>query len=1106
MKMSLDQKALSTIFVVCILLVTGVLGFLLNLGSSFDITDEQEKVVKNNDELENNEALDNAQKTEVGLELEEGSKTDSRGARAAVDVGVVSISDIDSDQFNLDHYPGTVVHLNVTVKNYGSSDITEPFQILFTISDNPSRPPSWSEQFNRTLPNYWNVPSLKSNQSRNMSWNWTTPLNMPEGSVHNYSESGVEFIAFFTTLLEGDQGSNNNQKSIKIKIDQPDFEVLLEKGWPFWNAEETDKVISIKKGDPNLFQLNFTLNNNGKGTFINYSVIGPTDWKVIPPMRQYYSDRSNSSQTNLSLTIFPSVNLKYLPTATWLYIHLKAVAESYPLAFSTVTFRVKVRFIPQPYIEVPELEEGEIYKIPPGEAFINFKVYNKGNGEDNFETYAQVGEFDRQRALLEKDGWRAVVHSGKYTRILKRGEYQIVTVKVTVPSKVRAGSPCAIKLVATSVKDPKHVDGEKNNTFYVFTDLNKDASFVETKLKTIYMFPDSERSTLFKIRNTGNSADKTIRVNVSSIPEDWEVIIDSSDIPVGGLPRNGTADIEVTVKTPKRVVESTYEIKFAAVADEEIRDEISLPISVLKVRKISLASPKAKRVGNVSERISYIIKVENLGNSKDSVDLRYSFVSVGMENMDWRVELSKNFTTLYPYESRDVIVSVFVPMDALADTNFLTPAVQEGYLIKIRGISQNDTTVVADKEIEVVVNPIYDFSFNKEKDSKNVILYQTTILDYSFKIENKGNIWDQIDFSYTTEDAYNSWISIPYQQRILQSGVTLELTVNFDIPETIGAGQYIFTLHAQSANKPELTSSLELTINIIESDLELTMIQIGDTALSKAEVREGETVLVRALITNVGDLDYYNKTMVDENIVIKFMEGSNYIGEMNISYLGSDKNEEGNSIWVSYPWKVGKARTYTVRVELDPYDSFPETSDSNNALSGKVEVKPVGGKSDEGENKIESADIYAVLTAIIIFIIIMLVGIWANIAISRKAAKKGYTLDGEYKPYEETDKAQFERDEDEDEEEPEGGVLGVGDKHPYGAKKSDKFMKDVLSITTMRPIKKTKPIKKSKPLTGLATDGKRIGLDRPHIAGYLPPKRQAADDTKTNTDSNNDQS
>jgi uncharacterized membrane protein len=1095
MKISLDQKALSTIFVVCILIVSGVLGFLLKIESSSDTAKEQESVLENYDENENNGALDNAQKTEGSLELEEERKTSGRSARAAVDVGVVSISDIDKDELNLDHYPGTVVHLNVTIKNFGSNDITEPFQILFTISDNPARPPSWSEQFNRTLPDYWNVPSLKSNQSRNMSWNWSTPLNMEEGSLHNFSDSGVEFIAFFTTLLEGDLGSNNNQKSIKIKIDQPDFEVQLESGWPFWNAEEKDKIISIKKGDPNLFQLNFTLHNHGKGSFINYSVIGPTDWKVIPPMRKYYNDRSNSSQENLSLTIFPSVNLKHLPTATWLYIHLKAIAESYPLAFSTVTFRVKVRFIPQPYIEVPEVEEGEIYKIPPGEAFINFKVYNKGNGEDNFETYAQVGEFERQRKLLEKDGWRAVVHSGRFTRILKRGEYQVVTVKVTVPSKVRAGSPCAIKLVATSVKNPKHLDGEKNNTFYVFTDLNKDVSFVESKLKTMYMFPDSERSTQFKLRNTGNSADKTIRVNVSSIPEDWEVIIDSSDIPVGGLPRNGTADIEVTVNTPKRVVESTYEIKFAAVADEEIRDEISLPVSVLKVRKIALASSEAKRKGNVSERISFIVKVENLGNSKDSIDLRYSFVTPGMENMDWRVELSKNFTTLYPYESRDVIVSVFVPMDALADTNFMTPAVQEGYLIKIRGISQNDTTVVADKEIEVVVNPIYDFSFHRDKDTRNVILYQTTILDYSFKIENKGNIWDQIEFSYTTEAAYDGWISIPYQQRILQSGVTLELTVNFNIPETIGAGEYIFTLHAQSANKFELTSSLELTINIIESDLELTKIQIGDAALSKADVKEGETVLVRALLTNVGDLDYYNKTTVEENIIIKFMEGSNYIGEINISYLGSQEDVEENSMWVSHPWKVGKARTYTVRVELDPYDSFPETSDTNNELSGKVVVLPIGGKAADDTGQIESSDIYAVLAAIIIFIIIMLVGIWANIAISRRAAKKGYTVDGVYKPYEMTDKAQFDHDEDE-EEEPEGGVLGVQSKHPYGGKKSDKFMKDVLSITTMKPIKKTKPIKKSKPLTGLAADGKHLGLDKPQIAGYLPPKSDSADDTK----------
>jgi uncharacterized membrane protein len=667
---------------------------------------------------------------------------------------------------------------------------------------------------------------------------------------------------------------------------------------------------------------------------------------------------------------------------------------------------------------------------------------------------------------------------------------------------VPQGSPCPIKLTATSIKDPTHQDGSKNSTFYVFTDLHKNVMFVDRELKTLYMFPDSEKGGLLEIRNVGNYIDSTISINVTTLPEDWEVIIDSSDIPAGGLRINASADIEVTVKTPKQVVESSYEIKISAMSNNEIKDEIILPVQILKVRKISLFCMKSKNKGNVSEKISYIVTVENNGNSKDSVDLRYSYVTRDMGDLDWKVELSKNFTTLYPYESRDVIVSVLIPLEALADTNYLTPG-QEGYLIRIRGISQNDTTVTAEKEIEVQVNPIYDFSFSKTKDVKYIILHQAQIVDYTFKIENKGNIQDIIEIWPDSDAPGNlEWISIPYDQRKLFPGVTEELTINLYPPPHLDAGRYNFIINGESLNDPTLNQSLILTIEIIDSDLELSDIMIGDKHLSEANVKEGETVLIRALVTNVADLDYYNKS-TEENVVIKFMEGSNYIGETNFSYLPSKRTSEKNSVWITHSWKIGKARPYTIVVKLDPYEAFPESRIENNELSDKVEVKSVG-KEEKDSSEIESSQIFSIVGIIIIFIIIMIIGIWMNITLAKRGVKKGYTVDGEYKPYEETDKAEFEKDEEE-EQEPEGGVVAVGSKHPYG-KKTDKFMTDVLSLTTMKPIRKTKPIKKSKPITSLAGEGRQLAMERPHIAGLLPPKSDKASadttDNTTSTDSN----
>ena len=1010
---------------------------------------------------------------EAVQKLENTKTAQTRGtSRVNNDVGIENIVDIDKTIFNLDHYPGNVVHLSVTVKNFGENDINKPFQIVMTISDSATIQPYYFIE-NKTLPACLGISVLKANTSYNLTWNWTAPT--PEeraGSENNFLDKDVTFTVFFTTMLVDDLNAGNNQKWIEIEVQKPDFIIELQ-------TQEKEKLITIQPGKLNIFPFNFTLFNHGKGTFINYSTEAPADWKVIPPLRKFYNDRTNSSQENLSIIVYPSINRRYLPTATPLKVSLTAIAENYPLAKATIEFTVKVSFMPYPKVVPPELEQGEKFTVSPGVAYIDFKVYNMGNGEDNFETEAQLGRFDYETSSYEAMGWNVDVHSGKYTRILKRGAYQIVTIKVIVPATVPRESTCIIKVSATSVKDPEHLDAEKNVTFLVFVDLNKDVAFVESELKPMYILPNSERSTIFKIRNTGNYYDETISVNVTSQPDDWEVLLDLSDLPYQGLPRNNIADIQISVKTPKQVIESIYYIGLAAISNKEIKDEMILPVHVLKERRIALKCNQAKKTGNVSEKISYIITVENNGNSKDSINLKQSFQTPGMDEENWKIELSKNVTTLYPYESRDVILSVVIPLGALADTVPYTSFIQDGYRIKVSGISQNDTSITDDKELEILVNPVYDFEFNKNKDKKYIIQHQTQIVDYSFKVTNKGNTWDMIKIDH---DMGQTWISIPSAHHRLLPGITEEIIINFDPPSHLPPGEYKFNITGTSENIPNLTANLELTLEIIDSDLEITNIQIGD---GRSEVREGETVLIRVLITNIGDLDYYSGTFI-ENIVIKFMEGSNYIGELNISYLASRRKSDNNFIWISHPWKIGKARTYTLIIKLDPYDAFPESSDNNNELSFKLEVTGEDTVKEDGDKEERlPINIQIMLISIIVTIIVMCLGIWANITISKRGTKKGYTKDGEYKPYQETDKAVFEKEE---EEEPEVGILGMYDEHPYRGRTSKGFMKDILSIIPMKPIRKTKPIKKSKPINGLTKEANRIRLEKSQIAGYLPPK------------------
>ncbi len=649
-----------------------------------------------------------------------------------------------------------------------------------------------------------------------------------------------------------------------------------------------------------------------------------------------------------------------------------------------------VTFKPFPYIEGPALEEGEVYRVTPKEDFIDFKVYNKGNGEDNFEMTVQVGDTSYENELLLKKGWNAILHSGKYTKILKINESQIVTVKVIVPSLVPQGSPCPIKLTATSIKDPTHQDGSKNITFNVFTDLYEDVVFVNRELGPLYMFPDSEKGLLLEIRNVGNYIDSTIRVNVATLPDDWEVIIDSSDIPAGGLRINASADIEVTIRTPKQVLESTHNIKLSVMSNNEIKDEATIPVHILKMQNISIDCKRAQKMGDAGEIITFTIIVHNEGNIQETIDLSYSYLTRDMENMSWKIEFSENPVILSPYESYNVVLAIFIPPNALADINYLTPS-RDGYLIRIRGISQNNTTITDEKELEILINPIFNFTFSKSKDIKYFILHQTQIVDYTFKIENKGNIQDIIEIWPDSDVPGNlQWISIPYDQRKLFPGVTEEPTIKFDPPPHLEAGRCVYTIYGKSLNVPSLVQSVELTIEIIESDLELSKIMIGNQELSETDVKVGDTVQISVLVRNIGNLDYNNETS-EEKVVIRFMEGSNYLGEVDLAYLPSQISGDNNLIWVYYPWYVGRGRDYTINVILDPYDSFPEINNNNNELMGEVKVEPLSEEivdKDKDDDVLKIPNLSTIVVMIFIFLLLFNIIIWLLIFRAKHSNKK----------------------------------------------------------------------------------------------------------------------
>ena len=995
----------------------------------------------------------------------------SHSTRTSSDVGIDAIWELQPDPLNFYHYPGAVVYMNVTVRNYGDTDISTPFTISFNISDNGY--PEYFNESSKIFPACIGLTSMKAETSYNVSWNWTAPKpnEMPPGSNNDLTKNDVTFTSWFKTDLAGDPNSVNNKKSHEILISRPDFKIDLIPGWyvkkgSSWEFMAQKKVIfTVQKGQVNQFELKFTLVNKKDPTYISYTVDTPMDWKAIAPQRRYWfrNDNSSSMEMNLTFLVLPSLNLEYIPCDKVLNIKLNAISEYYPDYISSLNFKVEINFIPNPVVKPPKTpENNDVLFYQPGFVFLNYTVYNMGNGVDTFVTTAEVGLNKYQTNNRLSDGWKAVVHYGKYTKNLNRGEFQNVTVKVTIPSVVPIHSPCPIKLSAISYRDPNHQDAEYNDSITIYTDEFRDLGFIQPPPEKITMYPDSEVTRVFRIRNTGNTRAKDIEFNISSAPAEWEFKFDTSAIPTDGLMRNGTADIEIFIKTPKKVIQAEYDINITVLLDDKLKDELTFPVEILRVHSLGLSCKNYKKNANVSEQLSFTLTLENRGNSEDSFDVHYENVTLAIEHLKWNIKISKSVITLNPYETSKFEILIKIPMNALADTNFFTPDLN-GYKFLIKCNSQNKTSAIDYTELEILVNPFYDFSLNKQSDKKYMIMFHQGSSEYKFNITNKGNNIDWYDIDYTSD---YDWMSISYVQRRLEPGVTEQLYVNFESPWQYNAGNYTFLIVCKSAQKPDLKQTLELTVIIRKFDIAVTDMKINNESVGKVKLKENDLVSVQAKLENIGEIDYSMEN-IGERLIIRFMEGTNFIDETNITILRSQTTSDNSTIWVETNWQVGKAKNYIITVELDPYEVIPESIRSNNKLERRIAIEIIENqKPDDNERGSNNVYIFSIIVIIILITITMV--LWLRKRKISRLTKLGYTASGEYKPFKETKSEPSEalkRDYKDYEAEPDKDALGTPATPGKLSAEREKFLSERLSMQTMQPVEEMKPIEIMKPIS-----------------------------------------
>ncbi|MCK5560954.1 MAG: hypothetical protein KAJ51_10190, partial [Thermoplasmata archaeon] len=543
-------------------------------------------------------------------------------------------------------------------------------------------------------------------------------------------------------------------------------------------------------------------------------------------------------------------------------------------------------------------------------------------------------------------------------------------------------------------------------------------------------------------------------------------------------------------------------IKVAGISEDEIKDESKITVNILKVRKVDLVCRDIKQTGNVSERLEYIISVKNLGNSHDTIDLNSDYLTEDMGS-DWNAELSKETVSLYPYQTSDVILTVDIPIDALADTEPATLRDFEPYEIEVKGVSQNDTSIKDLAILEIFVAPIYNFRFTKDSDIVGMISGGKSTIDYEIELQNLGNTWDQIDFTYDGETwdggpLITTWTSLPFHKSS-PPGQKDTIIFGVDPPADIPIGEYTFTITGTSKGDRSVEDTFELTVRVINSDLEISEIRFnGKTVSELGKVKPEEVLLISVDIKNVGDLTYLNTSGSPPygKIFIEFYEEKNYIGDRNITYLPTEADDPANSVvTLSMSWTVGKQRSYTIIVELDPDKKFPDSARGSNRISETVSVEATGPGEEEADKDATTTELYWIAIIIIILIIILFIGLRITLSSLKRAKRAGYTETGEYKPYEEREEITF----DKDEEAEEGDEFEVPSDRPYRKGK----LKGGAAIIRTQPIRKTKPISKIKPigddippppLGGAPLRLHELPESSDTPGGYLPPHSDSEDE------------
>ena len=327
-----------------------------------------------------------------------------------------------------------------------------------------------------------------------------------------------------------------------------------------------------------------------------------------------------------------------------------------------------------------------------------------------------------------------------------------------------------------------------------------------------------------KITNNGNT-DDTIDLATEGI----DATLSQTSV---SLASSAAAEVTLTISGDVLALAGPYEVKATATSqsDSSKTAEITTTTTILPVYDIALegVGEVTSETADVSDGVSYTLKIANNGNTDDTIDLATSGTAA---------TLSQTSVSLASGAAAEVTLTISGDELALAGP----------YEVKAAATSQGDNTKTVEITTTTTILPVYDIAIEGVGEVTTETADASDGISYTLKITNNGNTDDTIDLATSGTAATLSQTSVS-----LASSVAAEVTLTISGDVLALAGPYEVKATATSQSDSSKTAEITTTTTILPV-YDIAIEGVGELTSETADASDGVSYTLK--ITNNGNTD-----------------------------------------------------------------------------------------------------------------------------------------------------------------------------------------------------------------------------------------------------------